>query len=150
MLPLDKGKKPFPFLKTAADEMWLSFSRDGRWVAYCSNLSGAYQVYVRPFPGPGVEHQITTAGGIDPVWSRRDNELYYLAPDGTLMATAVAFTGATFEAGRPEALFKTRIYGGADPNVGINYDVSGDGRFLINRVLDDAVPITLVQNWSHR
>ncbi|HEY7191072.1 MAG TPA: protein kinase [Vicinamibacterales bacterium] len=150
-LPVDPGAKAVPFLKTAADEMWLSFSPDGHWVAYCSNASGRYEVYVRPFPGPGVEHQISTAGGIDPVWSRRDKELYYLAADGTMMAATIASAGATFESARPQALFKTRIYGGTDPNVGINYDVSADGRFLINRVLDDAVPITLVQNWTgHR
>ena len=148
MLPLDASSKPFAFLKTAADERGLMFSHDGHWVVYYSNASGRYEVYARPFPGPGVERQISTAGGVNQVWAPHDKELYYLALDNTIMAASISFAGGTLQAGRVEGLFTTRMYGGADPNVGLNYDVSADGRFIINRVLDDAVPITLVQNWT--
>jgi serine/threonine protein kinase/Tol biopolymer transport system component len=150
ILPLGAGKRPLAFLKTPADERGLMFSRNGRWVAYYSNASGRYEVYVRPFPGPGVERQISTVGGVYPVWAPHDSELYYLALDGTMMAASISVAGGTLQPGRVQPLFTTRMYGSADPNVGLNYDVSADGRFLINRVLDDAVPITLVQNWKPR
>jgi hypothetical protein len=76
--------------------------------------------------------------------------LYYISPDGKLMAAPIAAGNATIEPGTPVALFQTRIYGGGtDPNVGIQYDVTADGRFLINTVLEDAgAPITLLQNWA--
>lgn len=66
------------------------------------------------------------------------------------MAAPIAVSGTTIEPGTPVALFQPRIYGGgADLTFGTNYDVSGDGRFLINTVLeDDASPITLLQNWT--
>jgi hypothetical protein len=123
------------------------FSHDGRWVAYLSNASGRYEVYARPFPGPGAERQISSAGGLNPVWSANNTELYYLALDGTLMAASLSFVNGALEPGRVQPLFGTRMYGGADPNVGRNFDVASDGRFLINYVLDNAVPITLIQNW---
>jgi hypothetical protein len=67
------------------------------------------------------------------------------------MAAPMAVNGATIEPGRPVALFRTRIVGGGtDVNVGTQYDIARDGRFLINTVLDDAVssPITLLENWK--
>ena len=79
-----------------------------------------------------------------------EGTLYYIAPDSKLMAVPIVASGATIEPGTPVALFQPRIYGGGiDPNAGTHYDVSGDGRFLINTVLeDDASPITLLQNWA--
>jgi hypothetical protein len=75
--------------------------------------------------------------------------LYYIAPDGYLMAAAITASGESFERGTPMALFQTRIVGGTDPNAGKQHDVSDDGRFLINTVLDSAdVPITLLLNWT--
>ena len=126
------------------------FSPDGRWVAYQSDESGRYEIYVRAFPGPGGQWQISTAGGIQPRWRPGGRELYYIAPDGTLMAAPVGVNGATIEAGRPVALFRTRIVGVGDIGLGTNYDVSRDGRFLINTVIDDAAvsPITILQNWT--
>jgi hypothetical protein len=105
---------------------------------------------VRPFPGPGGQWQISTEGGISPCWSSTGKELYYIAADATLMAAPIEAKGATLEPGRPVALFRTRIYGGGtDINVGTNYDVARDGRFLINTVLYDvASPITLIQHWK--
>jgi hypothetical protein len=77
-------------------------------------------------------------------------ELYYIAPDGKLMAAPIAANGATITPGTPVALFQTRMYGGGtDTAVGTSYDVSSDGRFLIDTVLEDAAsPITLLLNWS--
>ena len=77
-------------------------------------------------------------------------ELYYLAPSGAMMAASIAVTGTSVAPGAPVALFPTRIAGGgADGNQGRNYDVTRDGRLLINVLLDEAAaaPITLLQNW---
>ena len=77
-------------------------------------------------------------------------ELYYIGPDGQMMAVPITSTGASLEPGTPVMLFPTHIYGGGVENAqGFQYDVSHDGRFLINTVLDDAAsPITLIQNWK--
>jgi len=100
--------------------------------------------------GAGGQWQVSTSGGINPRWRADGKELYYIAPDSKLMATPITASGATIEPGTPVALFQTRIGGGGtDPTGGPNYDVTGDGRFLINTVLeDDASPITLLQNWA--
>jgi Tol biopolymer transport system component len=188
VLPMEGDRKPFVFLKTNFDERRAQFSPDGRWVAYISNESGRYEIYVRPFfqgrlsakteggpatvsgttvlsglqvqpapvsgtssgAGAGGQWQVSTSGGIYPRWRADGKELYYIAPDGKLMATPITASGATIAPGTPVALFQTRIYGGgADVNAGTNYAVTGDGRFLINTVLEDAAsPITLLQNWK--
>ena len=155
VVPMEGEHKPFVFLKTNFDERQAMFSPDGHWVAFVSNQSGRYEIYVQPFsagsPGTvGGQWQVSTTGGMYPRWRSDGRELYYIAPDGKLMAAPVTFSGTSFRPGTPVALFQTRIYGGGtDMNVGHQYDVSSDGRFLINTVLEDATsPITLLQNWS--
>jgi Tol biopolymer transport system component len=149
-LPLDGDRKPVAFLSTPFDERSGVFSPDGKWVAYQSNESGRLEIYVRPFPGPGGQWQISTAGGIQPRWSRDGKALYYIDPDGKLMAATVAVKGAALEPGVPAVLFQTRIWGGGT-NAGNKqqYDVASDGRFLINITAEDDItsPITLLQNW---
>jgi hypothetical protein len=124
-----------------------------------SNESGRFEICVRPFAEPaasgaptagaGAQWQVSTAGGIYPRWRRDGKELYFLAPRGAMMAAPVTATGATLTPGAPVALFTTRIFGGgADAGQGRQYDVSRDGRFLINTLVSDtAWPIKLVQNW---
>ena len=94
--------------------------------------------------------QVSTAGGIFPRWRPDGRELYYLGPDGQMMAAPVTATGTTLEPGTPVALFQTRIYGGGtDKGQGRQYDVAHDGRFLINTGLDDAAsPMTVILNWK--
>ena len=160
VLPMEGDRKPWVFLKTNFNERWAHFSPDGRWVAYMSDESGRDEIYLRPFGEPaaagatanraGGQWQVSTAGGIFPRWRPDGKELYYIGPDGQVMAAPVTATGTTLEPGTPVALFETRIYGGgADNNQGRNYDVARDGRFLINTVLEGAAsPITLLQNWK--
>ncbi len=160
VLPLEGDRTPRVFLKTPFDERNGTFSPDGRWVAYESNESGRSEIYVRPFTGPaasgasgsqvGGQWQVSTAGGIFPRWRRDGGELYYLAPDGAMMAAPVTVAGVTLAPGAPVALFPTRVYGGGmDIAQGRQYDVTRDGRFLINTVLDEAAaPITLLMNWT--
>ena len=160
VLPLEGDRKPWVFLKTSFDERYGQFSPDGRWVAYMSNESGRNEIYIRPFAAPAAsgaaanpaagQWQVSTAGGIYPRWRPDGKELYYIGPNGEMMAAPITATGTTLEPGAPVALFPTRIFGGGvDNGQGRQYDVTRDGRFLINTVLDDASsPITLIQNWK--
>jgi Tol biopolymer transport system component len=146
VLPLFGDRKPFPYLQTRFSEESGRFSPDGRWVAYMSNESGRNEIYVAAFPGAGGKRQISTAGGGGPRWRRDGKEIFYLAPDKTLMAAAVNGQGASFEVVSVKALFETRRSGNIFP-----YDVSADGqRFLIISASDDtsAAGITVAVNWT--
>ncbi len=93
---------------------------------------------------------VSTSGGIHPVWRADGKELYYLNPAGAMMAASITVTASTLAQGAPVVLFPTRIYGGgADAQQGRQYDITRDGRFLINAELDSAAaPITLLQHWN--
>jgi hypothetical protein len=126
-------------------------------VAYETNESGRREIYLRPFVPPGStettaggQWQVSTAGGIHPVWRADGKELYYLNPEGAMMAVPVNANGDSPVLGNPETLFPTRIVGGGEEVAqGRQYDVSADGRFLINTDLEGiAAPITLIQNWN--
>jgi serine/threonine protein kinase len=113
-------------------------------------LEGAFETAApQAANAAGGQWQVSTAGGIVPRWRRDGKELYYLNPAGAMMAAPITVTGSTVAPGAPVALFPTRIYaGGADAAQGRQYDVTRDGRFLINTVLDAAsAPITLLMNW---
>ena len=135
------------------------FSPDGRWVAYQSNESGRPEIYVRAFIAPSGEAsanqavgqwQVSTGGGIHPVWRHDGKELYYLNPVGEMVAAPIAITGAAVVPGVPVVLFPTRVVGGGvDAVQARQYDVAPDGRFLINTVVESAAaPITLILNWQ--
>jgi Tol biopolymer transport system component len=142
---------PFVFLKTDANELWGQFSPDGRWVAYQSNETGRYEIYVRPFPSPGGPFPISTSGGVYPRWSHDGKELYFIAPDAKMMAVPIRATATSVDAGAPTALFQTRRLGGGMNVIGRShqYDVARDGRFLINvETESSAPPLTLLLNWK--
>ncbi len=159
VLPMEGDRKPWVFLKTTFNERQGQFSADGHWVAYTSNESGRDEIYIQPFAAPAAsgaaaspaagQWQVSTAGGVFPRWRSDGKELYYIGPSGEMMAAPITATGTTLEPGAPVALFPTRILGGGvDNGQGRQYDVTRDGRFLINTVLDDASSITLIQNWN--
>ena len=146
-----EGRTPRVVVNTPAQEVLAQFSPDGRWVAYQSNESGRFEVVVQPFPEAGAKWQVSTAGGVAPRWRADGKELYFLAPDATMMAVPVTAAGASFETGTPVALFPTRIVdGGTVASNRPQYDVARDGRFLINQPVRDATaaPITLILNWQ--
>jgi Tol biopolymer transport system component len=153
IVPLAGDRRPFLFLRTDFLELEAHFSPDVKWVAYKSNESGQYEVYVRPFsdtstPARGGQWQVSSAGGINPRWRSDGRELYYLAPDSTLMAVPIEVRGTTLAPGAPVALFRPKIVGGG-AGFSTEYDVSRDGRFLINMIVEDsAPPITIIQNWK--
>ena len=141
--------------RTEFDEGFARFSPDGQWVAYDSNESGRYEVYVRPFSPDGAagvgKWPVSTGGGEQPHWRGDGKELFYLQGDRKLMAAEVKTTGGgRFEAGIPKALFSTKAARGP---VGLNaaYAVTADGQhFLIIREGQEPVwqPATVVVNWT--
>jgi eukaryotic-like serine/threonine-protein kinase len=152
MLPLTGDRKPSPWLNTPFNETGAQFSPDGRWVAYQSDESGSFEIYVQPFPAAGAKWQISTGGGTMPRWRTDGKELFFIAPDAKLMAAAVTTSGTTFEAASPVALFQTRIVGGPNQILKHQYAVSREGRFLINEPAEGSTttPITLILNWKPR
>jgi serine/threonine-protein kinase len=145
---LQGERKITVFLKTPFDEGNPAVSPDGRWVAYLSQESGRAEIYVRPFPGPGGKWQISTEGGVAPVWARNGRELFYASsPTGKLMAVDIR-TEPTFQAGTPRVVLDEgfRLTAGAQ---GANYDVSLDGqRFLMVQGSDaNLTQLNVVLNW---
>ena len=141
------GRKARPFVKTQANETAPRFSPDGHWMAYTSDESGRWEVYVQPYPGPGGKWQVSTEGGTEPVWNPAGRELFYRFGD-RMMAVPVTLQPA-FSAGKPVVLF-----GGPwlpSPLTSANYDVSSDGKhFLMLKPADQdegARQIVVVQNW---
>ena len=97
-------RKAQPFLRTPFNEGAPRFSPDGRWLAYISDESGRYEIYVQPYPGPGGKWQISTEGGTEPVWNPNGRELFYRSGD-KMMAVDIA-TQPSFAAGKPRMLFE--------------------------------------------
>ncbi len=116
ILPLahDAGKgwtaqPPTVFADSPFSEVEPMFSPDGRWLAYVANNSGADEIYVRPFPGPGTARQISVGGGMTPTWSRRGNELLYRAPTNELMAVSYSVANGVFRPETPQVWSPARI-----------------------------------------
>jgi serine/threonine-protein kinase len=131
-LRLDGPHQVLPLMQTPFDERNGIVSPDGRWLAYEADDSGSFEIYVRPFPAvdKGL-WRVSTSGGLQPVWGRRGQELFYVAQDGALMRVAVA-SGPTWAAGAPTKLFEGRFVMGSGGNPERNYDVAVDGqRFLM-------------------
>jgi Tol biopolymer transport system component len=150
VMPVGGDRKPIPFIKTTFGVNHGQFSPDGRWVAYSSNESGKWEIFVAAFPGPGGSWKVSSAGGSEPRWRRDGKELFYLAPDGSLMAVEVK-EGPTFEAGAAKPLFQTRRREHVSSSDMFSYDVSADGqRFLVNADIGEvtSLPLMVVLNWT--
>ncbi len=151
VLPMSGDRKPFLYLQTEFNEAKARFSPDGKWVAYASDDIGRSEIYVRAFPNARAgKWQVSTGGGDQPYWRGDGKELFYIAPDGKLMAVEVA-TGDAFQPGVPIPLFQTgmtpAVLVGSDRN---QYLAAADGRrFLINAPPGEAAfaPIQVIYNW---
>jgi Tol biopolymer transport system component len=144
MLPIGSGEKPSPFLATASSEHQPAFSPDGRWVAYTSNVSGRNEVYVRAFTGETRQFAVSLDGGSAPRWRGDGREIFFLAPDGSMMTASVETTG--MRAGTPVRLFGTQII----LSNGHPYVVTSDGQRFLFGVPDGATTgsgISIVTNW---
>jgi Tol biopolymer transport system component len=141
-------RTPIVVADTSFTERMGQFSPDGRWVAYETNESGRQEIVAQRFPEAGAKWPVSTGGGIAPRWRADGREIYFIAPDGRMMAVPITITGSTFEAGKTEALFSSQI---VPQPFKTQYTVSGDGRFLINNLTEEdsaASPITLILNWK--
>jgi len=148
VLPMDSQgqRKPILFLRSEFISVNARFSPDGRWVAYTSTDSGSYEIYVRSFPAPaggGGKWTVSQGGGVFPHWRRDGKELFYLRPDGELMAVDVSANGAAFQSGIPKPLFKASFV--------LGWDVSADGeKFLFPMAGEETTQtaFTVVLNWT--
>jgi eukaryotic-like serine/threonine-protein kinase len=147
LLPTTAPHEPRPLLETPANEYAPMFSPDGRWIAYVSDISGRNEVYVMPFPNRGEAVRISTAGGVEPNWSRDGRELFYREGDRLL---AVRASASWTDPGPPELLFEGRFERTQWGALAANYDVAPDGRrFLMIRRKHPVAPnvIHLILNW---
>jgi serine/threonine protein kinase len=150
VLPLFGDQKPIPFLQTPFSESGGRFSPDGRWIAYSSNESGTFQVYVQSFPPSGGKWMISTNGGTQPRWRHDGKELFYLGYDRKLMVVGVKEDANKFEAGSPQALFEMRVIVGFVVPIS-SYEITRDGqRFLVLTPVEESSPspLTVVLNWT--
>jgi Tol biopolymer transport system component/tRNA A-37 threonylcarbamoyl transferase component Bud32 len=134
------------------DETEGQFSPDGRWVAFVSNESGRPDVFVQSFPDGRARTQISTAGGAQVRWSGDGKEIYFVAPDGAMMAAPIALGGAAPDVKLPVRLFQTHLATGTNV-LGFKpqYAVSRDGRFLLNTAVESAsAPIVVSVNWMKK
>jgi Tol biopolymer transport system component len=145
VLPLQGERRASALQKTPFLEGAPVFSPDGRWIAYRSNESGRFEIYVQPFPATGAKYLVSRNGGLHAAWRGDGQELFFLSPTGTMMASTIK-TSPDFRAGVPQALFETEITGERANHA---YVVSKDGkRFLMaNRERTASTPITVVLNW---
>jgi serine/threonine protein kinase len=151
-LSVNGERKETLLLNSAADEACPLLSPDGKWLAYASDETGTYEIYVQSFSdgklGPD-RKRISTTGGRFPVWRRDGTELCFIAQDAQLMSTPVKTSGTEFSFETPKPLFKTRIM-----NWNLNFhelDISPDGqRLLIGTVIGEPTspPPTVILNWT--
>ena len=153
MLVLKPTPRVEPLLDTPSWERNGDVSPDGRWLAYESDSSGRFEVYVRPFPGVrDGQFQLSTDGGVQAHWSRDGRELFYFSPKGELMAVPVVI-GTEWSAGRPMKVLEATYFTGASFVSGRHYDVTADGRrFLMIKTGSveqaSSQSLVVVQNWS--
>jgi serine/threonine-protein kinase len=141
-------------IQTPFSELNAEVSPDGRWLAYQSNESGSFQVYVRPFPNVESGHwQVSADGGSVPVWSRNGRELFYIDGRNTMTAVTIQPTGATFSQGNATKLFNVRYFTAIANRT---WDVAPDGKrflmikdFVAPERVSNATPASLivVVNW---
>jgi eukaryotic-like serine/threonine-protein kinase len=158
VVPMVGERKPFPVLQSMFDEVHGQFSPDGHWLAYASNENGRFEVYVRTFPALDGKRQVSIGGGIYPRWRPDGRELFYVAPDNSLMAVTISggSKSETIVPGTAVALFRNPRLAVAG-NTGTSnflarppYAVTANGRFLLDVSTGDegAAPITVVLNWT--
>ena len=143
-------RNPEMYLQTPFNEHHGHLSADGRWMAYASDESGRWEVYIRAFPTRGARWQISTGGGVEPRWRPDGKELFYVSPDGVLMAVPLEFDDTTVRPAAARALFKARFATfGADMWRPVYAPGEGGRRFLVNVLVEQtaASPVTMVLNW---
>lgn len=149
-LPMSGDRKPFAVVRTKFEERDAAFSPDGKWIAYQSDESSQFEIYVQQYPSGGERSRISTHGGVQPRWRRDGRELFYLSLDGRLVAVpiAVSSSGAP-QISSPIPLFAAAV--GSLRDIALHhYIVSSDGqRFLLDTLVEETPsPIVLILNWK--
>jgi Tol biopolymer transport system component len=140
------GGEPTRFLTSKGSETNGQISPDGKWVAYASEESGAWEIYVTSFPGAAGKWQASRGGGTEPRWRADGKEIFYIAPNGMLMALPVN-AGGGFSTGAPVPLFQIHGRAPISSTDVFTYDVAKDGkRFLVNRYVkpEHVQPLTIL------
>jgi len=137
-----------PLANTPAREATPAISPDGRWMAYASNESGSNEVYVRPFPEAAkAKWQVSTAGGLEPVWANNGHELFYINGRNQMVAAEIKVS-PSFVVGEQKVLFSvvSDVINGFIPSYAVSPD---DRRFIFVRegVSVAESELILVQNW---
>lgn len=145
----DNGSAATPWIATSFDETSARFSPDGKWVAYATDETGRSEIYVRPFPGPGTATRVSVDGGVMPVWRGDGREIFFLTSRSDLMAAA-KMAGDVPRFTTPVKLFTV-----STPDLSTDaqaFDVTRDGRFLINARTDrdPPKPMHVLLNWMDR
>lgn len=144
---IDGDSTLVPFASSDADEIAPRFSPDGKWLAYVSNESGLYEVYVRPYPGPGARVQVSQEGGGQPVWAPDGRRLFYRA-DRAMMSADLTIGAGALSIARRARMFEGDYFGNTESLVA-TYDVTADGRrFLMARATaGDGGSVLVWTNW---
>jgi len=149
VMPLERNGKPRPFLRAPYSEGTPRLSPDDQYVAYVSDESGRFEVYVQPFPGPGGKYQISSEGGREIAWAA-NGELFYRTGDNKMMAVEIK-TQPTLTVGKPRLLFEGYEINNQGNRLAANYDVTADGqRFIMLKSSDQQAATTqiiFVVNW---
>ena len=138
--------QPKLYLRTQFNEAQGRFSPEAtpHWIAYQSDESGRYEVYIQSFPEPHGATRVSIGGGMHPQWSPDGRELYYVSPDYKLMAMSLKVGADSVQLSTPHALFDLPI----DDLVFSPYEVGPDGqRFLVRAASQQAPPLTVIVNW---
>jgi len=155
--PTQGAAHAVPTSEATTEEGQPQLSPDGRWMAYVSDVTGSPHVFVRPFPRGTVRWLVSPTGGFEPKWRGDGRELFYLAPDRTLMAVDVGANHGSFSTGAPRPLFRTNLTGAylgspfLNTRVRNEYEVSADGqRFLLNEPVEgpSAYAVRILVNWA--
>jgi hypothetical protein len=134
--------------QTPFNEVQGALSPDGRWVAYASDESGVFEVYVQAFPDGGNKRVVSSGGGAEPRWRADGRELFYVSADRRLMVVPTT-RGPVFEVGKPEALFEMNVRDLVAFYLK-RYEVTPDGqRFVVQELMarGSPSPLTVVVNW---
>ena len=149
VLPLNGARGPYPLVEAPLNQDYPRFSRSGRLLSYQTDDAGRIKVFVMAYPSTGDKWDVTPDGGAQPIWRADGKELFYVAPDNTIMAVDVREGAHTVEFGTPQPLFRAPIIVLPARQPNWTWDVSPDGqRFLLILAKADDAPVTLVTNWQ--
>jgi dipeptidyl aminopeptidase/acylaminoacyl peptidase len=148
LLSMTGDRKAIPYLQSGFSQIQAQVSPDGRWLAYASDESGRWEVYLQSFPTPGEKRTVSVGGGGEPKWRADGRELFYVRADKNLMAVEVPSGNPLEGFSEPRVLFTVPVVGDTS-TYRSRYTVNTHGdRFLFNAIDDVAqVPITVLVNW---